>query len=387
MFYSIPYVILIAFFGFSAFYYHSSENDNTKKKIVISSLTVFFIFFGFRGFIFSDWISYYPYFQTCDIDDIISFELGSPDYMEPGFTSFMIVCRAIFDDFQFFVFISTLIETVLLYRFISKRVDNIPLALAIFLVFEGFMIIVNLMRNAMSILIFLNALDFLEKRKPIQYFGLCILAITFHYSAIIYFPLYLFINRGYNKWIYLGIFISCNLVFLSRVSIFLKLISLFGLGGEFLETKVEAYTEMGSGFGLSIGYLERLLTGFLVFCYYNKLKEIRKENVIFINALLGYFMAFFLLSEFSEISKRISTLFAFSYWIIWIDLIKCFSIENNRKLFVAFLSIYCMMKVVGLTKHPDMDYENALFGKLSTYEQRLYIHNKTFVEPGSSKSK
>jgi len=199
--------------------------------------------------------------------------------------------------------------------------------------------------------------------------------------------MYLFFHRGYNKWVYLGIFIACNIVFLSRISIFLKIISLLGIGGDLLEAKVEAYTEMGSGFGLSIGYLERLMTGFLVFCYYNKLKEIRKENVIFINALLAYFMAFFLFSEFAEISKRISTLFAFSYWIIWIDLIKCFSIENNKRLFVAFLSIYCLMKVVGLTKHADMDYENVLLGNTSTYEQRLFIHNKTFVEPGSTNSK
>lgn len=382
MIYSIPYVLLILFFGISAFYFNSAEDETSKNKITIASLVVFFIFFGFRGFIFSDWISYYPYFNNCDIDDVIHFEFGNPDYMEPGFTLLCVICHAIFDDFQFFVFVSTLIETILLYRFINKRIDNLPLALAIFLVFEGFMIVVNLMRNAISILVFLNALDFLKNRKPIPYFACCILALSFHYSAILYFPLYFFFHRGYNKWIFLGIFIACNVVFLSRISIFLKIITMLGIGGELLENKIEAYTEMGSGFGISIGYLERLMTGFLVFCYYNKLKEIREENTIFINALLAYFIAFFLFSEFSEISKRISTLFAFSYWILWIDLIKCFSIENNKKLFIGFLSIYCLMKVVGITKLPDMEYENVLLGNTSTYEQRLFIHNKTFVEPG-----
>lgn len=89
---------------------------------------------------------------------------------------------------------------------------------------------------------------------------------------------------------------------------------------------VESYTSgnMAEAKVLSIGYIERLFTGILIFCYYNKLICIRDENKMFINAFICYILLSLLLSEFGEISLRMSYLFIFAYWILWNDLIRCF---------------------------------------------------------------
>ena len=84
---------------------------------------------------------------------------------------------------------------------------------------------------------------------------------------------------------------------------------------------------------------------------------------------------FFLLSEFNIISLRMSGLFTFAYWIIWYDFLKCFSIKNNRKLYIAFVTLYCIMKMIGSTNMITSEYDNILFGSKS-YEERLYIHNR-----------
>lgn len=145
--------------------------------------------------------------------------------------------------------------------------------------------------------------------------------------------------------------------------------------------KVRAYTEIyDKSTKISIGYLERLLTGSLIFCYYNKLIEVRKENIVFINAAIAYFMCFFLLSEFEILSKRLCALFAFGYWMLWMDLLKCFNIENNKKLFAVFISLYCILKIGSSTMLPDFKYENLLFG-IQSYQERLYYHNRTFDGP------
>lgn len=143
-----------------------------------------------------------------------------------------------------------------------------------------------------------------------------------------------------------------------------------------IQLMVDGYTEKyDSSTTISIGYIERLMTGLLIFCYYDKLVKIRKENIIFINAYIVYFLMFFLLSEFNIISLRMSGLFTFAYWIIWYDFLKCFSINNNKKLYIAFVTLYCIMKMIGTTNMITSQYDNILFGSKS-YEERLYIHNR-----------
>lgn len=379
MLYTLPYLSLIAFLGIIGFLFDNTEDDALKRKFNIIAVSVFFIFFGFRGFILSDWIVYYPFFFSCSFDDLTEYTIGSMSTFEPGFTLLTLICKSIFEDFHFYVFVCTLIDTVLLLNFFRKRVDNIPMVLMIYIVFEGLVLSTNLMRNSIAILIFLNALDYLEKRQPLQYFTLCTVAVMFHMSVFIFFPLYFFFHKTYSKWIYLAIFIACNVIYLGHISIVLSLASLLGLDEQF-SAKIRAYTEYyDQGTGLSIGYLERLFTGLLIFLYYDKLQEVRKNNGVYINGILAYFIMFFFFSEFQVLSKRFAILFAFGYWIIWIDLIKCFHFDNNRRLFKAFVFVYCLMRTAGSTYLPDFDYDNILFGSKS-YQERLYIHNRTFEE-------
>ena len=151
-----------------------------------------------------------------------------------------------------------------------------------------------------------------------------------------------------------------------------------GDGDSRVSGMTDAYTsgDLAEAKGISIGYLERLLTGSLIFCYYDKLIAMRKENKIFINLFVMYLLATFILADFQVLSERMGNLFIVSYWILWSDLTHAFSISNNRRLFIAFITLYCMMKMVGLTNLVTSEYDNVLFGAKS-YEQRLYIHNRT----------
>ena len=138
---------------------------------------------------------------------------------------------------------------------------------------------------------------------------------------------------------------------------------------------VDSYTDSAEFQLLTIGYLERLFSGILIFCYYDKLLSIRNENKIFINSFIAFIFMSFILSEFQVVSLRMAGLFIFSYWVLWGDLIKCFSIVNNRKLFMAFIGIYCSLKIIGSTNMITSEYDNILFGAKS-YEERLYLHNR-----------
>ena len=142
---------------------------------------------------------------------------------------------------------------------------------------------------------------------------------------------------------------------------------------------IDAYLTMDVNVvsSFSIGYVERLLTGILLFCYMSRLYDVRKNNCIFVNSLLLYLFIFLFLSEFRTISVRCSTLFCYAYWIVWIDLIKCFYYRNNRLLFISFIGIYCILRTYGDTNSAMANYYNVLLQN-KTYNERLLNFRQHF---------
>ena len=379
MSFALPYILLVGIYGGLGFWFEKTANPIVRRRLIAFSIGIFVFFFGFRGFCFYDWNSYYPVFQHYTLRDL--FSLSVEDWpFEPGFTVLMLVSKSVFNNYHFFVFVCTLIDTVLLMRFLRRRVSNIPLALMVCISMNGLILFTDLMRNSITILVFANAIELIERRRLIPYILLCIVSAAFHISALFYIPLYFFIHRRLNKWIYLGIFAAGNIIFLFHIPVFLTLV---GFVASFispaLQYKISQYTEMisGASFGLSIGYLERLFTGVIVFCYLNKLRNMREHNDIFINSLLLYLSLFFFFSEFKTIGLRFSNLFSYAYWIIWLDLIRCFAIENNRRLYLAFITLYCLFKMYGSTNTVIARYDNVLFGA-EPYHIREYIYNKNY---------
>ena len=110
-------------------------------------------------------------------------------------------------------------------------------------------------------------------------------------------------------------------------------------------------------------------------CGYDDDALIRRDNVIYINAFLMFYILFFLFAEFAVIGGRLANLFTFCYWILWIDLLKCIALPNNRRLYVGYLVVYCLLKVFGTAVDETFYYDNLLTGSKS-YEERIYIYSR-----------
>jgi hypothetical protein len=373
---ALPYLILISFYGIMALCQYYQKEKEKQIYLNFICLFVFILFFGFRGYIFYDWTSYsyiynnLPGFSTLFTQNILKWP------WEPGFTLLAVTCKSIFPDYQFFVLSCCLINTWLLTKFFNRYIDNLPLAFMIFLCMRGVVLSTDLMRNSISIFLFINALKYIENKKPLPYFCICCLAISFHSSALVYLPMYFILNRKYNKWVLLSIFIAANVIYLLHIS-FLKNIILLFVNVLSPSTKlwVNVYLDMDANIGsiFSIGYLERLFTGILLFCYIQKLIDIRNNSSIFVNSMFLYLLIYLSLSEFRTISVRCATLFCFAYWIIWIDLIKCFYYRNNRLLFISFIGLYCLLKTYGDFHGAMSNYYNILFEKRTYTERVLYF--------------
>lgn len=378
MFYPVPYITLCILLGILAVLTHQHKDDESYcQHMTIGGMCACVIFFGFRGFVFHDWYNYYPGFENLTFYDIQHYDITKGQ--ELGWLFFQWVCKSVFDNYHFMIFVHSTIVLLLLYRFLRHYTQNILLGIIIYLVFDGFTLSINLLRNSMAIAIFLNALPYLYQRRAIPYVCICLLAANFHFSALVYLPLYFFLHKPINKWVFAILLSIGFFIYMLNVPIFLTVIRLMGFENDFITNKIEAYTDISMNLKISIGLLERLLSGFLIFCYYNKLQTIQKENVMFINTFIIYILAVFLFSEFSEISKRISMIFVFCYWILWLCLIKCFYYSNNRRLFIAFIVIYGLLKVSApIINQPVCEYDNILLGGIKSYQERKYIFERTF---------
>ena len=188
--------------------------------------------------------------------------------------------------------------------------------------------------------------------------------------------MYFILTRNINKFVMLGVFIAANVIYLFHIPILKSIILLF-VDILMPSTKlwIEAYLNMDNSTGsfLSIGYLERLFTGVMLFLYMDKLKELRNGSNIFVNSMFFYLCIVLFLSEFRTISQRCSFLFVYAYWIIWIDLVKCFTLRNNKILYSAFIGLYCLLKVYSGDNTAMADYYNIMFEDHSYNERLLHF--------------
>ncbi|MBQ4485294.1 MAG: EpsG family protein [Prevotella sp.] len=376
---ALPYLLLVVFYGLLAVYQYTKDDEQTRFYINVFSVGAFLLFFGLRGFIFYDWVNYYPTFlATPDLKTQLTIPLLKWE-AEYGFTLLMIFCRSIYPNWHFFVFVCTLINVILLLNFLKSRVENIPFVLVLFLCFGGLELSTDLMRNSIAILVFINSITFIQQRKPLPFVFLCLLGALFHLSALFYLPFYLILRIRYNKWLLIAIFIVVNAIYLLHIPIFKTLISLVAsLIVPSAQLWIEEYMEFDVGGSvLSIGYLERLISGILLFCYINKLRECREEGNIFVNSMAMYLFLYLLLSEFRTISVRVSMLFVFGYWIFWYDMLKCFYYRSNRLLFASFIGIYSLLKVYGICSNPLASYDNLLSG-IKSYTERVVLFRRHF---------
>ena len=378
MAYALPYLALLAAFALLAYWHRRAVVEDHRAYANWLSAALFLFFFGFRGFVNYDWTAYYPEFYS--LPSLYTLFTQAKWTFEPGFTLLAVACKSIYAEWFFFQFVCSAINTLLIVRFWKRYSPNWPLAFAIYMCMNGVTISTDLMRNSISILLFVNAIHYIGQKRFLPYLAHCLLGVLFHVSALAYIPLYFVLGRKINKRVLIGVFIVANAVCLLHIPVVLSIVDLvIDLLMPSTKLWVHEYLEMDATTGsfLSIGYLERLLTACLVFAYIGKLRAMRPEGNVFINSVIIYICLFLFLSEFRTISVRVSNLFVYAYWIIWIDLIGCFHYRNNRLLFSAFLAAYCVLKTISSNHTALSHYDNILFGAKS-YTERLVLFRRHF---------
>lgn len=379
--YSLPYIFVLLVLGGSALAYETFNGEKQKAYTNIFAIFIFIVFFGFRGYVFTDWTSYAETMRVVEWSDIFQLTTTESDSIvrEPGFTLLCCICSLFSREVSLLVIVTTMIDLALFLTFLKRwEIRNLSFVWILFIAFEGLNIMFNLLRNQIAILIFLNALEYIDKRKPIQYFSLCTLALFFHLSSLMFFPLYFFLHRRLNRWIFLSAYIVLLIIFITKLSTTSMLISIFGME-DTLAAKAKVYMEQyTTARELSIsGTIITLILIALVTIYYDKITKEFPHRTMAVNCILIYFFLFYVFAEFKELSYRMSLPFVFPFWILWLDICKCLTIKSNRVILYSFMFFFSLYTTMFNMKIAVQQYDNLLFGAKSQQE-RLKILNKTY---------
>ncbi|WP_159479117.1 EpsG family protein [Chryseobacterium sp. 18068] len=365
------------------------KNDGNITIIRYVCMLVFFVFFGFRGYLDTDFVVYYPIYEATptlsDTQGVLKFFSGlNEDYLlkvEPGFKVFAILLKSISEDYFFLQIVSSLIDVIFLNYFFKKYSPQYALGFIMFLIFSGLIIEFNLLRNSKAIFIFIYSLQFIKDRNPVKYFICNGIGLLFHSSAIFYFPLYFFLHKKFAPQLVWGAFILGNVLYLGQIKFITPMVVAIGdfFGGVY-SLMAEAYSKdslYSTGYGITMGYIEKFFTFILFYYSYNKVGEkIKDEKTlnIFFNLFFIFTVTYLFLSEYAVLIDRMTTLFVMSYWILYPYIYTL--LERMFKLIFAFiLFLFGTYKMINSNNNIIRKYENILWDK-PTITRAYYIINK-----------
>ena len=382
--YSIPYLVffiatLLLSIPLCVKGYGKGVNLCVNKSDVmfrhISVAYLFLIFLGLRGYIYTDWVNYNKAFDLFPtLGGLDSFDFDSLQW-EKGFVLYVIILKSICNSYVFFQFVSCLIDFIILCFFFKRYIPNhIIFGFVFFIVFDGMGMEINLMRNQKGIILFLLSIPYITEKKLGKFVLLNLVGCTFHISSILYLPLYFVLVKKNNGKLVLFLFILGNFFFLFQIKWITIILTIFS---DFLPSRLGSLVRyylnnesMSASYGISIGYIERLVSFVWVYIFFIRKRDIDKRLLPFVNSFIIYSFVFLYCSEMFIILQRIPILFACGYWVLYplsYDILR----KEYKIIFIFFLLIYSVLKIgIGNSKIVCA-YDSFLIPKYS-YEMRLY---------------
>ena len=379
MFFFVFYLLFLLFLLFLVFWEFSLKSNGISNisRLRIAMWSGFILFFGFRGFVNTDCLSYYPFFENLKtVWDNVSYEQVITGYgWEPGFITVVYLLKSIIPNYQVWILLWCVIIVSGVDFIFTRYVKYYSLAFLLFFIFSGYGIITNLMRASIAMFLFLLSVPCLERGNLKRYLLLNSLGCLFHISSVIYLLSYSF----FRKKIPFGILLFVFVIVITMCFLRIDLSNLFVLFSNIIPIErilllTERYTDSASSLSiLSVGNLERWSTYLLVCLSYKRMVRDNPSSIIFLNGYVAYFVFFYLFHNLGDVAQRLSLLFVFSYWIFYSMFYEYLKLKRRKLVFIFLLSIYAVLKTVSGMSAPYHEYKNILWNDESFEDAKARI--------------
>lgn len=262
-------------------------------------------------------------------------------FQEPGYYIYMLPFRFFgIDFFVFFIFTKVICFIIMVKKMLFFCDKYKYIGLMYFIPCWAFYLFIdNPMRNLIAVCISLCALDYLFKRKPLPYFAIILLAMSFHTTAFIMIPAYFYMHKNLNTKKIVLLYILINIFFASRSILSIIISNLFGFI-PYVQGKFNSYVDStnveGGGRIISLGFII-FVTFFILLCYYKE-QIYKKKNGLYIwNGAVTYLLLYRLATTI-EVFMRFQTYYMI-FFIAGICFLTDFFTEKSKHIYISYLLV------------------------------------------------
>lgn len=219
----------MAILYFSVKYDFQGYSMIQAKKPYMFLCLCFALLAGLRFYVGSDTHNYvYDFSIMPEIPKLLEYHRWESRY-QLGWDIYVCIIKTISDNFVFVQLITAAIVNVVIFWFIKRNTSNMFLALLSYFILNYFEYNMEIMREAIAIVLGLVAVKFYEENKRLYFILLLLLAFEFHISAVILVVVPFIAKIKYsNKIVIVTILLSVIVPFLfTQISGLANLINLF----------------------------------------------------------------------------------------------------------------------------------------------------------------
>lgn len=357
------------------------KNEKEKRIFEISILIFLCIISGTRYNLGgTDYFVYKTVYDVVPTINEFNFEsvqnINGTFGMEKGYLLYNSIIKTLGFSFYGFTLINSIIFYTCLYIGLKRYIKNFNFFLIIFLYKMFFYDTFISMRQSVSMVIFFIALQFIEKKKPVKYWTLCTIALFFHNSAIILFPLYFIRNFKISKKTFMIINIV-GLIFLilniTGIFVFnpINVINILFSNNSIALEKSNSYFDITEKISI-IHSLEYFVIAIILYFNYEYIQNKNDKSKLVINIFIILMFIFTVMRGFVIIT-RIKDYFLWTYSIILYYLME--NQEIKKKNIIAILvCVVCLYGYIRYLKSFDngglIPYNSYLNDKVSIYIEK-----------------
>ena len=349
------YVIFILFLGLTGLNVFNLISMSRLRYVYVICIITLILFSCLRWERGTDWETYFAFYR-----EFHSITING--YMEPGFNLFTSIDKSLVPFYTFHLTVMAIIAIGCVA--ITIRKYSVFPFLSLLVWFS--MSLCNLfpVRQTIAVAMLVYASKFIINREKKKFIIALSIAVSFHYSAIVFGIAYYLFHRCYSR----RFFIVTLLIAIVIAIISENLISsvVYSIGGEFFQEKLSYYMEANAdnSFGSAYTAREVLFRGianrsllFIIPLFF--LERRRQSDTIFngfFNLYYFAFILFVLLVPLSPVLGRLATYYDYSQFFI---IPYFFKIPFTRKsLYVIYFIViaYCAIRFNGVVQNYKEEY-------------------------------
>lgn len=375
-------LILLTIIGFSLKYDFQDHFVKQAKRPYMFLCLCFILLAGLRFYVGSDTHNYaYDFSVMPEISRLSEFHRLESRY-QFGWDAFVCIIKSYFENFVFVQLITAAIVNIAIFWFIKRNTTNVFLAVMFYYLLNYFEYNMEIMREAIAVVLGLVAVMCYEKNRRVYFILLLMLAFEFHISAVVLAITPFIVKIKYsNKLVVITILLSVIVLFLfTKISGLANLINLFAASDpEYLLHYLNQSMDSSRNF---FYYLELYLSYIIipVLCLLTL-----KENAKFTGMVIT-FIVIRCLGMFTYAFYRFGNYFEPFYWILLADATyyywKKMRIPKNVLITIITICILFIYQRGQLGKYPKYP-NNKLYERYIPYE----MVNSTDHNYSTSKSK